>query len=193
MLDRTLPGAAARPSPAYHRHHARPVLVVLGVFALLFGGALGSELRQPGNLLASSRSSQQVLQDTDSHIVWSSGWMVRSSRSASGGSVHYSGKAGASATVVYYGAYLKLLAPTGQGAGVFRATVDGKATTLVSTHGNVFHMASYSLGRESNRTFNDPEEVRIVHPAACIDVADRDIGQWQAGAATCVRESLPGG
>ena len=111
-------------------------LLVLALLAV--GGAgLGRVLSQPSNLLTSSSSSQLVLQDTDSHLVWSSGWKVQSNGSASGGSVHVSGKAGASATLVYYGSYLKILAPTGRGAGAFRVTLDG-ATTTVSTHGNVF-------------------------------------------------------
>ena len=111
-------------------------LLVLALLAV--GGAgLGRVLSQPSNLLTSSSSSQLVLQDTDSHLVWSSGWKVQSNGSASGDSVHVSGKAGASATLVYYGSYLKILAPTGRGAGAFRVTLDG-ATTTVSTHGNVF-------------------------------------------------------
>jgi hypothetical protein len=117
------------------------VLALLGV-----GGAgLGSVLSQPGNLLASSSSSQLVIQDTDSHLVWSSGWKVQSSRSASGGSVHVSSSAGASATLVYYGSYVRILAPTGHGAGSFRVTLDG-TTTLVATHGNVFHAQQVVFG-----------------------------------------------
>ena len=137
MLDRTLLGAT-RPSTAHRRRHPRPILVLLAVIALLLGGAsLGNVLEQPSHVLATSRSGQMTIQDTDSHFVWSSGWSVHRTPSASGGTVHISGKTGATATIVYYGSYLEILGSTGHGAGTVQVTLDG-TTTSVSTHGSVF-------------------------------------------------------
>jgi hypothetical protein len=153
LLDSTLPGAAARPSPARHRRHPKTVLVLLGLFALLFGGAgLGSVMSQPGILLATSHSGQLVLQDTNSHFVWSAGWNVLSSRSASGGTVHISGKAGATVSLVYYGSYLEILGPTGKGAGTLVVTLDG-VTRSVATHATVFHAQHviFAAGPAGNR------------------------------------------
>ena len=144
MLDRTHPGAAARPATGYRRRHAKPARVLFGVLALLFGGAgLGSVLTQPNSLLASS--SQLIVQDTSAAVVWSAGWKVESSRTALGGTIHYSSTAGASASLIYYGSYMKIIGPTGHGAGDLRVTVDGQ-TSVVSTHGAVFQARQVIFG-----------------------------------------------
>ncbi len=57
--------------------------------------------------------------------MWSAGWQVLGSRSASGGTVHISGKAGATVSLTYYGSYIEILAPTGHGAGNLAVTLDG--------------------------------------------------------------------
>ena len=71
------------------------------VLALIVAGGtgLGGWLTSPGGLLAASGSGQVVVQDTALH--WSAGWTLIHSASASGGTVHASGTAGASVSLVY--------------------------------------------------------------------------------------------
>ena len=117
-------------------------LLVIALLAV--GGAgLGSVLTQPNSLLASS--SQLIVQDTSAAVVWSAGWKVESSRTALGGTIHYSSTAGASASLIYYGSYMKIIGPTGHGAGDLRVTVDGQ-TSVVSTHGAVFQARQVIFG-----------------------------------------------
>lgn len=133
------PNAAVRRELARDYRPSRPMAWLLVLALLAVGGTgLGSWLTHPGGLLAASSSSQTVLQDTDSHFHWSSGWSTVSVHSASGGTVHVGSSANASAWIVYYGSYVQLLAPTGRGAGIMRVTLDG-VTTSVSTHATTYH------------------------------------------------------
>ena len=112
-----------------------------------------------------------VLQDTDSHIRWSSGWKVQSTRSASGGTVHLSTRTGASVTLVYYGSYVEILGPTGRGAGTLQVTLDG-TTTSVSTHGSVFRAQQVIFGAATpgaRHTLTLRVAGTALHPSVSID------------------------
>ena len=131
------PNAAVRRELARDYHAPRPLAWLMVLALIVAGGTgLGGWLTSPGGLLAASSSGQVVVQDTALH--WSAGWTLVHSASASGGSVHASGTAGASVSLVYYGSYLQILGPIGHGAGIARVTLDGR-TTSVSTHATTFH------------------------------------------------------
>jgi parallel beta-helix repeat protein len=133
------PNAAVRRELAREHHAPRPLAWLLVLALIVAGGTgLAGWLTHPGGILAASSSGQIVLQDTSPALHWSAGWKVVSVRSASGGSVHVSGTAGASVSLVYYGSYLQVLALTGRGDGLIRVTLDG-TTTSVSTHATTFH------------------------------------------------------
>ena len=131
------PNAAVRRELARDYHAPRPLAWLMVLALIVAGGTgLGGWLTSPGGLLAASSSGQVVVQDTALH--WSAGWTLVHSASASGGTVHASGTAGASVSLVYYGSYLQILGPIGHGAGIARVTLDGR-TTSVSTHATTFH------------------------------------------------------
>ena len=111
-------------------------LLVLALIAIGATG-MGSLLSNPNNTLAASSSSQLVVQDTGPQFQWGSGWRQSSTRSASGGTLHASGRAGATATLVFYGTSIKLLSPVGRAEGTMRVTLDGK-TTIVSNHASSY-------------------------------------------------------
>ena len=113
------------------------------VIALIAIGAtgMGSLLSRPDNTLAASSASQLVLQDTGSQLQYSAGWRLAKARSASGGTLHASGRAGATMTLVFYGTSIQLMSPTGRAEGAMRVTLDGK-TTVVSNHASSYHAHS---------------------------------------------------
>jgi hypothetical protein len=133
------PNAAVRRELAHSHRPVQPMAWLL-VLALIVVGAtgVGSLLTNPNSVLAASSSSQLVLQDSASQFQWSAGWRVARARSASGGTLHATGRAGATMTLVFYGTRIQLLSPTGRGEGTMRVTLDGKATT-VSNHATSYH------------------------------------------------------
>ncbi|MGH7486672.1 MAG: hypothetical protein ACREMY_13895, partial [bacterium] len=166
------PNAAVRRELARTPRSSPPIALLLVLSLLAVGGiGLGSVLSQPGDLLATAQSGQEVLQDTDSHFTWSSGWKVERMPSASGGTVHVSGRAGANASIVFYGTYVQILGPTGRGSGSVRVTLDGK-TTSVSTHANTFHPRHVIFAASltgSRHTLNVQVAGTALHPFVSID------------------------
>jgi hypothetical protein len=110
------------------------------VLALIAVGAtsMGSLLSNANNPLAASSSSQLVVQDTAAQFQWGDGWRVARTRSASGGTLHATGRTGATMSLVFYGTGVELISPTGRAEGTMRVTLDGK-TTIVSNHASSYH------------------------------------------------------
>lgn len=146
MLKRVVgAGAISRPDQnaavggelARNHRLSRPLAGLLALSLIVAGGAgLGGWLTGPGGLLTAS--SPIPLEDSSAALHWSAGWTVVGTASASGGSEHASSLAGASVSLVYYGSYLQIVAPTGPGRGVFTVTID-KTAASVSTYATAYH------------------------------------------------------
>ena len=135
------PNVAVRNALARDHRPIRPTAILLAIGLLLAGAAgLTGWLTGPGGLLAASANSPTWVQDTSANLHWSAGWTTVRSATASGGTVHRSGTAGASVSFTYTGSYLRVIAPTGLGAGDITIKLDGQSTT-VSTHGSVYRAA----------------------------------------------------
>ena len=120
---------AGRSSAGPRRPRALTALLAVGLLAVGAGG-IGGWLSHPATTLAASSSSQLVLQDTASQFQWSTGWRLAKAHSALVGSLHASGHAGATVSIVFYGSSVQVLAPTGRSEGSMRITLDGSTRTV---------------------------------------------------------------
>jgi hypothetical protein len=132
------PNAKVRRELAREHRPVRPFAILMTIAALLASAAgVGAWLAGPNGLLAASAGPTWV-QDTSSNLSWSAGWSLNPMGSASGGTVHTSGTAGATVSYTYTGSYLRVLSPIGPGSGSMTVKLDGKSTS-VTTHANRFH------------------------------------------------------
>ena len=121
----TIVSDAAVPSARRASRHRRPLTALLARRTRRPRRRRVRRLLSPATTLAASSSSQLVLQDTGTQFQWSAGWRLEKVRSASGGSLHASGRAGATVSVVFYGSSVQVLAATGRAEGSMRVTLDG--------------------------------------------------------------------
>jgi hypothetical protein len=113
---------------------------LLLVLALIVAGGAGlvGQLAGPDSTLAAAHPGQTMLQDSSSALHWSAGWRTVQTASASGGTEHATGRAGASVSLTYVGTKVQIVGPTRRVGGSIQVTLDG-TTTSVSTHAKTFH------------------------------------------------------
>jgi hypothetical protein len=123
-----------------------------------------------GNLGTSSVlvTSLRLRESDDAAISWSSGWATHRRGSASGGSLRTSTRAGATAILPFNGRGIAWVAPTGQGKGSARVSIDGQVVTTIhlgstSNHPRRIVFASGQLG-------DGPHEARIEVLSGSVDL-----------------------
>jgi GH25 family lysozyme M1 (1,4-beta-N-acetylmuramidase) len=118
-----------------------------------------------------------ITQQTSTSVTWSGSWRTVSTSGASGGSLRYATRAGASATFRFTGSSVEWVAAKGTSRGSARILVDGKYAATVSLHATSTHYRAIVFA--CNWKVNGTHTIKIVvlgtagHPRVDVDAFAR--------------------
>ncbi|MGH2466103.1 MAG: hypothetical protein ACRDGI_11630, partial [Candidatus Limnocylindrales bacterium] len=137
-MPKTRSRIAARPASTHsHPRHRPSVGLIATLVAVIVALGAATQFGSLASTLAASPSAT-VYQDTGSVFHWSSGWRSVRTSTASGGTEHATGRAGATVTLIYVGTKVQVIGPTRPAGGTIAVSLDG-TTRTVSTHSSSFH------------------------------------------------------